>query len=89
MGRLVEAQRGGGALTVGSGATGPASASVGEAVTLTARVTDDGVAVPGVPVTFSVAGPSPAAPVAYGGATGWVKRSAGIGRAPGGECPLK
>ena len=41
---------------------GPSSAAVGDAVEVTAVVTDDGVALGNAPIVFSVAGPAPAPP---------------------------
>ena len=50
--------------------SGPTSSPTGETVTVTARLTDDGNPVPNAPVTFSAAGPAPAAPPGGAGVTG-------------------
>ena len=58
--------------------SGPSSAVIGcdQPVTVTARLTVDGMAEPDVPVTFSVTGPAPAAPPAGTGITGADGRAA-------------
>jgi hypothetical protein len=49
---------------------GPATAAVGDTLTVVAAVTDDGQALANTPVTFSVAGAGPGAPPAGGAITG-------------------
>ena len=49
---------------------GPTSANIGETVTLSAAVTNDGLAVANVPVSFSVTGPAPPAPPGGAAVTG-------------------
>ncbi|HUR17304.1 MAG TPA: Ig-like domain-containing protein, partial [Acidimicrobiales bacterium] len=50
--------------------SGPTSAPIGRNVTVMARLTNDGAPAANVPVTFTVAGPAPAAPPGGGASTG-------------------